>query len=356
MSKKISVKKFLKILLFITIIFLSYHLTVWQFYTSKIFNHPTNSGVGDLGRMSYQVDFLQKRKVENTLKKQHINKLNWNNQKIDIITLGDSFSNGAGSGLNAYYQDYLASKYKLNILNIHDAKNYTNLETIIGLYDGGILDKIKPKAIIIQSVERNIIEKYSKTIRIKKPIQIIESLIANKVKGIPVPNILKINTANYKLPFYLVKYKYKDNAIKSVYKLNLTKKLFSSKIESEILFYGDDIKNINQFTIKKITKVNDNFNKLARKLKKLNIKLYFMPVTDKYDLYYDFIKNNKYPKNNFFEIIRPMKKEYYFIDTKAILLPLLNSGVKDIYYADDTHWSYKASETIIKDKLFNDNF
>jgi hypothetical protein len=51
-------------------------------------------------------------------------------------------------------------------------------------------------------------------------------------------------------------------------------------------------------------------------------------------------------------MLRPLKKEYIFIDTKKILSPLLKQGVKDLYYSDDTHWSYKASEAIAKDKTF----
>ncbi len=41
-----------------------------------------------------------------------------------------------------------------------------------------------------------------------------------------------------------------------------------------------------------------------------------------------------------------MKKEYIF--TKAILKPLLEANVKDVYYSDDTYWSFKVSEELIK--------
>jgi len=150
----------------------------------------------------------------------------------------------------------------------------------------------------------------------------------------------------------MIKYKFNNNAQKYVYKLNLNKNLFTINRGEKILVFNDDILYIPQFTSKNILKINENFNNLAKILKKLDIKLYFMPAPDKYDLYYDFIKDNKYPKNQFFELIRPLKKEYYFVDTKQILLPLLNNGVKDVYWIDDTHWSQKASYAIAKDKIF----
>lgn len=82
-----------------------------------------------------------------------------------------------------------------------------------------------------------------------------------------------------------------------------------------------------------------------------------MPAVDKFDLYYNSIQSKiNYPKNNFFDIIRPMQKEYYFVDTKAILTPLINEKVKDVFYADDTHWSYIASDEIAKNKIFQNIF
>lgn len=80
-----------------------------------------------------------------------------------------------------------------------------------------------------------------------------------------------------------------------------------------------------------------------------------MATTDKYDLYYDFIVDNPYPKNYLFDLLRETPKEYYFVDTKTILLEALKRGEKDIYYADDTHWSYRASEIISQDSIFKEN-
>ena len=72
MNKRISFKKFLLLFIYTMIIFIGYHLVIWQLYTSKIFNHVDKYTVGDLGRMSYQIDFLQKRKSPLKRKKEWI--------------------------------------------------------------------------------------------------------------------------------------------------------------------------------------------------------------------------------------------------------------------------------------------
>ena len=94
--------------------------------------------------------------------------------------------------------------------------------------------------------------------------------------------------------------------------------MFSSEIQDELLVLRDDVKNASLSNKGNITIINDNFNTLSIILKKLDIKLIFMPVVDKYDLYHEYIVG-KYPKNNFFPLIRPLTKKYIFVDTKAIL-------------------------------------
>ncbi len=96
--------------------------------------------------------------------------------------------------------------------------------------------------------------------------------------------------------------------------------------------------------------MNQNFNHLSDLLTSKKIQLFVMIAADKYDLYSEYIQNNKYPKNHFFDITQPLTKRYIFIDTKSILSNTLKKE-RDIYFADDTHWSNKASI-----KIFHDEF
>lgn len=348
-------KYFIKYIIFAIFVFLVYHLTIWFVYTSKIFGLSNNVTVGDLGRIAYQVDFLQPRSLKYTLKKKLLSKEDAKNQRIDIITMGDSFSIAKAGGINPYYQEYLATHYNLNIVNIHSAPNNDFITTIIGLYNNGTLRKIKPKAIIIETVQRAVIEVYDRNYDFssKHHIYDITKLVINPRYSLYTPHLLPINNANYKFTFYNtyydLSYKYK---LHKAYSFKLKKDFFSSQKKNVLLVYKDDINNILLTNKNKLIHINHTFNKLARLLKKLNIQLYFMPASDKYNLYYPYITSTPYIKSQFFEIFRTLPKEYYFVDTEYILLKELKKGVQDLYYSDDTHWSYKASQAISTSSIF----
>ena len=105
------------------------------------------------------------------------------------------------------------------------------------------------------------------------------------------------------------------------------------------MFQKSNLRQIKDLKKPNIINLNNN---LATILKRRNINLYFMLAFDKYNLYSKYIVNNKYGVST-------------FIDTKAILEKEIDRGLKDIFYADDTHWSYKASESIVNHlKEFND--
>ncbi|MDY0117315.1 MAG: hypothetical protein RBR59_07055 [Sulfurimonadaceae bacterium] len=351
MNKQINAKFYFKTLITIILFFILYHLFIWFSFTSKIFNPKDGMFVGDLARMSYQIDLSSPRRLEYNLSKDHLHKDNYNNQQIDYLTIGDSFSRGGGHGVNPYYQDYFATKLDANVLNIRPSGEYTALETIIGLYNNGYLEKIKPKNIIVESVVRIIPDRYSKEIDfdINNTSFVIEEKIINPENQ---QNVHVINTANYKLPFYTLMYNFKNNAQKNVYLFDLNKKLFSVGNGTKILILDDDVKNIPKFTHENIIKINNNFNNVAKLLKEININLLFMPAPDKYDLYSKYINDKSYGNNPFFDLIDPLEKDYIFVNTKQILSSLLENGIQDVYHIDDTHWSYKASEAISKDKLF----
>jgi hypothetical protein len=77
-----------------------------------------------------------------------------------------------------------------------------------------------------------------------------------------------------------------------------------------------------------------------------------MPIVDKYNLYSDYIVGNSYPRSVFFEKLRKQSRRYELIDTKAILEPDVRAGERDIYYSDDTHWGWKASDSIFRTVRF----
>lgn len=345
--------------IFAGVLFL-YHLFVFTFFTSRVIAVEPPLYVGDLVRLSYQTDFIKLKESENTLPKQHLEGAEYQGQKIDVLTIGDSFSNGGGGGLNAYYQDHIASINDFTVLNIKRlpfaGKGIAN--TFFALYNSGAIDQVKPRIVLLSMGSRDLVSRFAKDldweykpktqdilneIRKMKPME----LSAYQVKNIPV-----VNSANFKLPYYTLGYKFTP-CMKIVCRFPLKKSLFTVEAKKEILVYRKSLKSPYTSTPENIAKVNANLNRIAKMLKEKGIKLYFMPAVSKYDLYSDFIEDNPYHTDPLFPMLAALKKEYTLINTKEILLPLLKEGEKDVYHADDTHWSSKASEEIFRQIKFS---
>jgi hypothetical protein len=312
--------------------------------------------------MSYQLDSLYPRVQENTLRRQHMDLTNWDKKPVDIVTIGDSFSQGGASGKNAFYQDYLATNCNLRVLNIQNQKNKINMiEMVYQLKNSSLLHTLDPKIILIESTERDVLKRFSSYIdshvskknSLKNNLELQKALTkldatADKPK-VQFINNLNINALKYNLLYF-----FDDNAYSSTtYKIKLNKNVFTSKNQSTLLFYKDSINYNNTITQEKVRQLNDNFNRLALSLQSRGIQLVFMPIVDKYNLYENFIADNKhqqkYGQSTFFELLRPMRKYYTLVDTKAILLPLVEKNIPNIFYSDDTHWGYVASDVVSRE-------
>lgn len=319
--------------------------------TKKFFGNEDDLYIGDLGRLSYSINSLFPRKNESTLKQVHEVFLDYSQK--DIISIGDSFSRGDSGGRNAYYQDFIASEYNLNVVNISPS-NEGFIETVLMLNSSGVIDKLKAKIIILESVERLAIQRFSRPVDWKiKAIQ-REFLATSKAKFVPhLPEISFVNHNNYMAWVYKVLYRYYDNALLSkVYKAQLNHDFFTSADMRTLLYYYEDLKGIETSNLQNISLLNKNLNQLQAMLDTKGIELYFLPAADKYTIYSKYIINNKHKESNFFELLRRMDKKYKLVDTKSILQKMTDDGVQNVYYSDDTHWTDKASAEIVKHMSF----
>ncbi|PHS39561.1 MAG: hypothetical protein COB07_05780 [Sulfurovum sp.] len=358
-TKSVQTRSYVYIFSIFTGMLFLYHLFVYSFFSSKIIAVKPPMYVGDLARLSYQIDSIKLKKSENTLPRQHLEGAEYKGQKIDVLTIGDSFSNGGGGGKNGFYQDYIASINDFNVLNIRRFSFTGNSvsKTFFALYNSGLLNEISPRIVLLSIGSRDMVPRFgieldwefspdSQTILEEMKEMKPQDLATHQLKDIPI-----VNAANFKLPYYTLFYRFMP-CLKQVCKLPLEASLFTVRADKEILVYRKSLKDLWMNTPENVASVNANLNRIARLLELKGIKLYFMPAVTKYDLYSDFIKNNPYPKDPLFDLLEPLKKEYTLINTKEILLPLLREGEKDVYHADDTHWSSKASEEIFMRTAF----
>lgn len=353
-------RKFARSIFWYLALFFIINVTVWKFGTEILLT--TRYGGGDLARMSYLRYMKEFNQKIDDLPRKHLELKDFTGQNIDILTIGDSFSNGGGDGRNSYYQDYIASINNLTVMNVYPypsddlVMGFNPASTLGALINSGYLDIVSPRYVLIQSAERYSVPRFAPPLNLGITVSLeeLKSFYADKSFSVnTLPPVSFINEGNFKFIYYNFMYLLSDHAFRRlVHKKRLTMPLFSVSDGSTLLFHGDDLQSIRLSTSQTVGLMNDNLNSLSDRLAAKGIELVFMPVVDKYTLYSDFIKNNSLPKSRFFEELRKLPKRYRLIDTKSILEDRLKAGEKDIYRADDTHWSWRASKAIFEKEKF----
>jgi hypothetical protein len=319
-----------------------------------IFFYPLEKG--DLLRIGYlpEINKFYKANFEryllDTIYYEEIKDLNYENKEYDFIVFGDSFSDQLEFG----YKNHIAKKHKL--LNVDGKISANPIEKLSLFLNGDFFKKVKTKYVILESVERDIVQRslnFNKVSSVN--IDSIESIYGNeqniqdKERGY---NFFSNQT--FLFTYNTIKFFLLDNSSfeNSVSKVKLNKKLFNYGFGDELLYYNIDYDNLkynNKFS--DVCKLNRELNILADKLDKFGVKLVVLPCPDKYDIYYDFISNKRYMiKPIFFDLMSRTNKRYLYVNSKNILKFHLNEEVQDLYFFDDTHWSPKATR-IIADSL-----
>jgi hypothetical protein len=337
----------------IMVIFIVANFAIWESWTKELLSESNTAG-GELSRMGYILGSKMYRTNYCDLPLRHLEHHDYVGQKIDMLTIGDSFSWGGGGGKNRYYQDYIASYNNFNVLNIYQYRHKDSITAISAMCNNGLIDRLKPRFILIESSQKFSIDDFAKPIDfdIKIPPENGEPFSSQGIVS-KLPVVGFINNGNFKFLVYNLFYKFSDHAfIGNVCMRELTEEMFTVKNGTRLLFLRDDVKRGTRTNTETIMLMNRNLNTLAEKLATRGIKLFFMPCVDKYTLYSCYLKENPYPKSIFFEELSKLPIFYRIIDTNAILAEELEKGEKDIYYADDTHWSWKASEKIFSGVRF----
>ncbi|MDD2321368.1 MAG: hypothetical protein PHO83_15090 [Geobacteraceae bacterium] len=353
-------KKFSIAFATVLLLFVGLNFVIWKSATEVLLTKKYDGG--DLARMGYVIGSKQLRKVDNNLPVRHIGMKEYDGRKVDVLTIGDSFSMGGGEGTNSYYQDFIATINNCTVLNVYPyptddrVAGFSPISTLAVLLNSGYLDVLKPRYILIESVVRYCVPRFAKKLDLSRTDspENIRQYYAKTTYGLDyLPKVGFINNGNFKFLYTSLLYHFSDSAFRGlVHRMQLDRGLFDAPEDHTLIFHDEDLTMIPYNKGVLVEKVNDTFNQLADVLAKRGIKLYFMPVVDKYDLYSDHIVDNPYPENPFFAELRKLPKKYTLIDTKAILQPMVESGVKDVFYPDDSHWTCNASKRVFETVRF----
>jgi len=356
-------RRFVFVILGVLFALVLYNAAVWQLCTRSLLGRGEDGVIpNDLARMGYLSGYTDPRRNVDDLPRRHLELADYKGGGIDVVTVGDSFSQGSGNGPNRFYQDYLATLSEVSVLNVGVYPgSRSQMETVILLVNSGFLDQVRPRFLLLEIVERNCYKftgphDWGKTVdpsRLRQSYAERAAAAEADAEAPGLPPVGFFNTGNFKWLLYNVLYRFAPDAfVSKTCKVKLDRPLFGGERGESLLFLRKDIEKVHKAEPATLRALNDNLNRLAELLRARGIELVFMPAPDKYTLYSPYIVDNPYPPSRFFELLRPLPKAYRFIDTEAILAAEIARGEKDVYYLDDTHWSWKASRAIFTAERF----
>lgn len=341
-----SAKKYVVTLTAILYVFLISNLILWHVFLRDNFIH------NDLDRMGTSTS----REVLNhnaEYSRRHVELRDYLKsgvkESFDIVTLGDSFTNGGGG---TYYQDYLTDKYNLKILNVQIVNHC--LSDLYMFASSGLLDEVKPKIVILEAAAASVQDRLGdiEIVPFSMDIREIERRITRKSNtaeristGFFAPVMTKVcMNFLYNQIYHMI---YPDKLSPEVHVRTLNKNVFTRPGQENILaFHRYDIRYITMKLNPEL--MTYNLNRAADMLREKNIQMIFMPCVNKLDLYHPYIIDKRnLPDNELFDVLRNLPdKKYTFIDTKAILQDASERGEKDLYWAGDSHWSWHGAEIV----------
>ena len=302
------------------------------------------SDTGDLGNLAlitFWPEYGQKieeHEMKDTLfvKVNHTEDLR--NIDVNVLTVGDSFSQQEHAG----YQNYMPGE-GLSVANCRRSLYDNPIQYAYNLMDWGMVDSTNVDVMVVEVGERDFALRIDNfgvdKVEVPEPDDPVED--DNEERN---PNEWSLLRAR---DFVL----YRFAGRSPVYVVDLKQDFFDSPEPRKLYFYCADI--INGMTIDETIrhKVKEVFDLLTCMAHKRGIKLIFMLPVDKYDLYQDYIVDNPYayPKRINEDVREILGDIPEVLLSKYYLQPLIDKGEKDIFLFDNSHWSYKASEVVGKE-------
>ena len=335
-------KKYIVCVVSVLYVFIAVNIVLWYGLRSIFFEN-------DLVRMG-SIDLTDPLTEDRHYPKHHTELTEYlvsgKRESFDVLTIGDSFTNGKDGGS---YPDYLVNEYGLKVLNAR-VKNHCLTDLYI-LLKSGILDQIRPKVVILEAVER-IVQKIlgyyefvpeyapeftSGDILSAKRLDSAESVSS----GILPPIFVRWSMTFLRNKIYHLLNPEKLSP--EVYTAKLDRPFFTNPGQENTIFFIDEDLNHLRHPLD-AEMVNQNLNTAARLMKAKGITLIFFAAADKYDLYSPYITDKKgRPENPLFQKLRDVQgKEYIYVDTLTPLRQALERGEQDVYWLGDTHWSHKG--------------
>jgi len=299
---------------------------------------------GDLGRLSFIIigeDYdhrIQQNELKETYFKKVIETEDLKSIHVNVLTIGDSFSQQEHAG----YQNYMALE-GLTIANTRRDLYDNPIQYAWNLLDAGTVDSTNIDVMVVEVGERDFasrIDNFSiDKVEVAEPYTIDDD--EDSFFDFDQWSLLRTRD------FLMYRYGGRD----PVYKVSLDRDFFESSNPRRLYFYCADITKGMSIKEQIKPKIKEVFNLLTQKAHERGFKLILMLPVDKYDLYQDYIVNNPYahPKLINEEVRELLGDIPEVMLCKYTLLPLLENGEKDVFLYNNSHWSYKGSQAVGKE-------
>ena len=349
-------KKFVQYWLGLLVGFFLLNLVLWQGWTSQVF-FESEDGHGDLRRIgSFAAAQAKTKPVEYAQK--HVEFKDYAaagaKEEFDVLTIGDSFSNGGGGN---YYQDDLADRYGLRVLNVpcNAFGDGNALSILYALQQTGYLEELHPKAVIIESVEHYLASRFNGHLP-ERPVLSREEFLHKELPAhteadgiredkIFTPIMIKANAEFLKNKWYACGH---EGALSETADYaELSRDCFTAPGQQRLLLYYH-LETSFAEDRPAAEEIHANMQEAADMLRGYGSRLIFLPVVGKLDLYHPYLQEQqRFAENTTFAELMAEPQDYVQLDTKKILRKALADGVPDLYWNDDTHWSWRAQQLIV---------
>ena len=339
-----------KFLVKIVVAFLSV-LLIWGglylYYYSEVF--PNQSGdIGSLGKIpfgkKYEAEFsvpFPSHMVCITDTSTALAK----DTSLHVAIVGDSFSHRGNTGFVNFTGLYLGEKVAFFDWDWPNP-NYNPTSTLIGLLNSGYFQGTSIRTVVLDVVERNFVSNIMDA-NLKYCGNNLRFHLGNRTPKKKDKNIwqpfLDTKQSFEEARNYLV---LRSGVQGSINREKLSRDFFTA-CPDELYYYSYDLCRLS-VSQKEQAKIKTKLMELKDLAASKGIRLIVMMPVDKYDLYQPYIVGNGVPQNMMSETLRTLVDSDFLIISKPYLRAMLAKGEKDVFLANDTHWSYKAANVMGK--------
>lgn len=263
----------------------------------------------------------------------------------DVVTVGDSFSQQGYIG----YQNFLSHKIgKVSNLPI-DREKITSAQAAFNLVNSGFFDNFpNVRYVVVESVERELVRFWSQVDRAGKDTVLpLSAAFAESGKPDDPRNVMG-KCFRQGIDWLKITIGADENPVK---RLRLDRECFTIPgKESMLYFYHDDLTDV-VYDDSQVEDVADKLADLHARYQAKGIKMLFLLAPDKYEIYQHYAVDNPFPPKMVGAQLAGLDTLGFVVNPIPEMLRRIDDGEKDMYMANDSHWSYKSSR-LVADLLY----